>query len=92
VDAVECRNSNTKSKPNPEAYLELVKTLGVRREETILVGDHPIDGQCAANAGVPFIAVLTGDVPEATLRAAGSIEVFKDVGQMADWLENILKN
>lgn len=92
VDAVECRNSNTKSKPNPEAYLELVKALGVRREETIFVGDHPIDGQCAANAGVPFIAVLTGDVPETALRAAGSIEIFKDVGQMADWLENILKN
>ncbi len=92
VDAVECRNSNTKSKPNPEAYLKLVNALGVRRAETVFVGDHPIDGQCAANVGVPFIAVLTGDVPEATLRAAGAVEVFSDVGEMAAWLEDALKD
>lgn len=92
VDAVECRNSNAKSKPDPDAYLKLAKALGVRKEETILVGDHPIDGQCAANAGVPFIAVLTGNVPEATLKAAGAVEVFRDVGQLAAWLENALKD
>lgn len=92
VDVVECRNSKTKAKPNPEAYLKLVKALGVRKEETIFVGDHPIDGQCAANAGVPFIAVLTGDVPEKALRAAGAVEVFQDVGQMATWLSEVIRN
>lgn len=91
VDAVECRNSNTKAKPNPEAYLRLVKALGVRKEETIFVGDHPLDGQCAANAGVPFVAVRTGDVAESALRAAGSIEVFSDVNQMVAWLDAILR-
>jgi len=91
VDVVECRNSKTKAKPNPEAYLKLVKALGVRKEETIFVGDHPIDGQCAANAGVPFIAVLTGDVTEKALRAAGAVEVFRDVGQMSEWLRGILE-
>ncbi len=89
---VECRNSKTKAKPSPEAYLKLVKALGVRKEETIFVGDHPIDGQCAANAGVPFIAVLTGDVPEKALRAAGAVEVFQDVGQMATWLSEVIRN
>lgn len=90
VDEVECRNSETKSKPNPEAYLKLVAALGVRKDETIFVGDHPIDGQCAANAGVPFVSVLTGDVPEDALRKAGSVEVFEDVGRLADWLEGRL--
>jgi HAD superfamily hydrolase (TIGR01549 family) len=92
VDAVECRNSKTKAKPNPEAYLKLVKAIGVRKEETVFVGDHPIDGQCAASAGVPFIGVLTGDVPEKALRAAGAVEVFTDVGQMAEWLQDILNS
>ena len=92
VDAVECRNSRTPPKPNPEAYLKLVKALGVRREETIFVGDHPIDAQCAANAGVPFVAVETGDVPEDDLKAAGCVAVFKDVDEMADWLERVLEN
>ena len=91
VDQVECRNSETKAKPNPEAYLKLVSTLGVRKDETIFVGDHPIDGQCAANAGVPFIGVLTGDVTEDALRRAGSVEVFPDVGRLADWLDGRLE-
>jgi len=90
VDALECRNSNTKPKPDPEAYLKLVADLSVSKEQTIFVGDHPLDAQCASNAGVPFIAVRTGDVPEEILRRAGSVEVFKDVGELADWLGRTL--
>ena len=90
VDALECRNSDTKPKPNPEAYLRLVRTLGVKKEDTIFVGDHPLDAQCAANAGVPFIAVRTGDVAEDVLRRAGSVEVFQNVGELANWLERII--
>ncbi len=91
VDEVECRNSETKAKPNPEAYLKLAAALGVRKDETIFVGDHPMDGQCAANAGVPFVSVLTGDVSEEALRRAGSVEVFEDIGRLADWLEGKLE-
>ena len=90
VDALECRNSDTKPKPDPESYLKLVAELGVGKDETIFVGDHPLDAQCAANAGVPFIAVRTGDVPEEVLRRAGSIEVFADVSELADWLSRAL--
>ncbi len=90
VDQVECRNSKTKAKPNPDSYLNLVRNLGVPKEETVFVGDHPIDAQCAANAGVPFLAVLTGDVPEEALRDAGSVEVFSDVRDMMGWFENLL--
>lgn len=92
VDKIECRNSNSKAKPDPEAYLRLVANLGVRPDETLFVGDHPIDAQCASNAGVPFVAVKTGDVPEEDLRAAGSLEVFEDVGQMVDWLVSRLRD
>ena len=86
VDAIECRNSDSKPKPNPEAYLKLVRELGVDKSETVFVGDHPLDAQCAANAGVPFIAVRTGDVPDELLRKAGCVQIFRDVGEMADWL------
>jgi len=90
VDGIECRNASTKPKPDPEAYLKLALRLGVKKEETLFVGDHPIDAQCAANAGVPFVAVETGDVPEEELRKAGCMELFHDVGDMATWLERIL--
>lgn len=90
VDAVECRNSETKAKPSPESYLRLIGQLGVRKEETFFVGDHPIDAKCAANAGVPFVAVETGDVPSVDLKAAGCVAVFPDVGSMVDWFKTIL--
>lgn len=90
VDKVECRNSNTKAKPDPDSYLNLVRILGVPKEETIFVGDHPIDAQCAANAGVPFVAVRTGDVPEKDLCDAGSVEVFPDVRHMIGWFRMLL--
>jgi HAD superfamily hydrolase (TIGR01549 family) len=85
VDAIECRNSETKPKPDPEAYVRLVKALGVKKDRTLFVGDHPIDAQCARNAGVPFLAVLTGDVPEEKLREAGSVEVFATASEMEKW-------
>jgi phosphoglycolate phosphatase len=85
VDAIECRNSETKPKPDPEAYVRLVKALRVRKDQTLFVGDHPIDAQCARNAGVPFLAVLTGDVPEEKLREAGSTEVFPTASEMVEW-------
>ena len=90
VDELECRSSTTPAKPNPASYLRLVERLGVPKDQTLFVGDHPIDAQCAKNAGVPFIAVETGDVPEGDLRAAGCVEVFRDVGQMVDWFSKIL--
>ncbi len=92
VDSVECRRSHTKAKPNPEAYIRLVEALGVKREETIFIGDHPIDAACAANAGVPFVAVMTGDVPEEKLRESGSVEVFRNVADLAHWFEKALSD
>jgi phosphoglycolate phosphatase len=90
VDEVESRNSDTRAKPHPDAYLKLVSRLGVDKEETIFVGDHPIDAQCARNAGVMFVAVRTGDVPDGELEAAGSVAVFQDVGHMVEWFEKLL--
>jgi len=89
VDAVESRNSDSKPKPDPESYLRLVDALGVRKEETVFVGDHLIDAQCASNAGVPFIGVLTGDVPEDDLVRGGSVRVFRDAGQLAQWFDEL---
>lgn len=90
VDAVECRSSDVKAKPDPEQYLRLVRALGVDKRETLLVGDHPIDAKCAANTDVAFIAVGTGDVSEEVMRDAGSAEYFTDVGQLAAWFEKRL--
>jgi phosphoglycolate phosphatase len=90
VDEIEGRNSKTRPKPDPESYLKLARALGVGPEETVFVGDHPMDAQCAVNAGAAFVGVMTGDVPEKDLQEAGSMAVFPDVGQMRSWLEKHL--
>lgn len=92
VDEIGCRNSNTRPKPDPEAYVMLAHSLGVNKEDTIFVGDHPIDAKCAQNAGVAFVGVGTGDVPKEILVAAGAIAFFSDVGQMLDWLRTRLSD
>jgi phosphoglycolate phosphatase len=90
VDAIECRNSDTRPKPYPDSYLRLVAALGVDKEETLFVGDHVIDARCAANAGVPFIGVRTGDVPDQELLAAGAFIVADGVGDLMGPLARFL--
>ena len=90
VDAIECRNSHTRPKPHPDAYLRLAGALGVGKDETLFIGDHAIDAHCAANAGVPFIGVMTGDVPEQALFDAGSFAVARDVGELRAVLAPLL--
>jgi len=82
VDAIEPRNSDTRPKPHPDAYLRLIGALGVEKSETVFVGDHPIDAHCAATAGVAFVAVGTGDVPEQVMMEAGSVAYIPDVGHL----------
>lgn len=90
VDAIEPRNSQVRPKPHPDAYLRLAAKMGVRPEETVFVGDHPIDASCAARAGVAFIAVGTGDVPEGVMAEAGSAAFVADVGRILPLIESSL--
>ena len=89
VDAIESRNSETRPKPDRQAYERLVDALAVKKDETLLVGDHPIDGHCAQNAGVPFVAVRTGEVPDEALASAGAVAIFDDVMGLADFLTDV---
>jgi phosphoglycolate phosphatase len=91
VDALETRNSKLRPKPDPESYLRIVSLMGVTPDESLFVGDHTIDADCARNAGVPFVGVLSGSVPREVLLDHGSVEVFDSVGDLAPWLEESLR-
>jgi phosphoglycolate phosphatase len=56
-------------KPDPEVVEILLRDLGTRREETILVGDGVVDARTARAAGVAFCAVTWGYVPREELAA-----------------------
>lgn len=48
-------------KPAPDGILEALKRLAIDKSQAMYVGDNIVDAQAAANAGVDFAAVLTGN-------------------------------
>jgi phosphoglycolate phosphatase len=73
-------------KPNPAGTLEIMRRLGARPEDTVFVGDSPIDVATARRAGVTMVAVTWGFRPLAELRAAGAVHVVDRVSGLAPWL------
>jgi len=47
-------------KPDPSGLLLALERLGIPASDAIYVGDTTIDAEAAANAGLRFVAVLTG--------------------------------
>jgi phosphoglycolate phosphatase len=50
----------THPKPDPEGILVALKTLDVPPASAVYVGDHVVDAETAKNAGVSFVATLSG--------------------------------
>jgi phosphoglycolate phosphatase-like HAD superfamily hydrolase len=55
-------------------------------EETLIVGDSPLDVACARAHGARALAVATGRTPAAALAEAGADWVIADLGSAADCL------
>ena len=53
-------------KPHPRALLRMVEEMGLSPAETFYVGDQPTDVLTAQAADIPFFAVRSGGVPQAT--------------------------
>jgi phosphoglycolate phosphatase len=69
-DALLTRDAVTAVKPAPGHLLAALRLLGVEPQQTLMVGDHPMDVQVGRAVGTRTAAVLTG---------AGSPERFSDV-------------
>jgi HAD superfamily hydrolase (TIGR01509 family) len=68
-----------KSKPYPDIFQAALAQLDdVTPVEAIVVGDTPYDAEAAGKAGLRTIGVLCGGFPEAELRAAGCIRIYRD--------------
>jgi len=50
-------------KPHPESIEKILKTLGLKPEETVFVGDSEIDRRAARSAGVKFISYKNQEIP-----------------------------
>ncbi|MDR7254807.1 phosphoglycolate phosphatase [Nocardioides sp. BE266] len=76
----------SRSKPHPD--LIEVALAEVEAGKAVVVGDTVWDVEAAAAARVPCIALLTGGIPERTLREAGAVMVFETPRDLAETLRD----
>ncbi len=70
-DVFLARDNVTRVKPHPEHALTAARQLGIAPERCLLVGDHPMDVQCAKNAGMRSAAVGSGNIALTDLQKSG---------------------
>jgi len=88
VSVLLCRDDYPleEAKPNPMAMQRIVYRLQVLAQECILVGDNPMDFECADSSGTKFIGVLTGSTNRAKWGAIGCHNVISSVAELPSWL------
>jgi HAD superfamily hydrolase (TIGR01549 family) len=78
IDEETSADDAAKSKPHPDIFKAALDRLGVAASEALVVGDSPYDAQAARKIGLRTIGVLCGGFPEADLRKAGCIAIYRD--------------
>ncbi|MCD6538535.1 HAD-IA family hydrolase [Candidatus Bathyarchaeota archaeon] len=63
-DAILARDDVEYPKPNPAHALELLKLLNVSARDTVFIGDHLSDLECAVKSGMKFILFRRGSRTE----------------------------
>jgi HAD superfamily hydrolase (TIGR01509 family) len=86
VDEATSSSDADEGKPEPDIVVVALEKCGLAPDEVVFVGDAVWDGLATQRAGVSFIALTCGGTPEADLREAGAVEVWRDP---RDLLENL---
>jgi phosphoglycolate phosphatase len=85
-DVFVSRDSIKKVKPHPEQLTSVLKALHVAGEETVMVGDHPIDIQAGKRVGMKTIGVLTGRTKQEEFEKAGADYILGGASEVAELL------
>jgi phosphoglycolate phosphatase-like HAD superfamily hydrolase len=79
VDAAATSDDADRSKPAPDIFQAALREVApIAAAEAMVVGDSVYDAQAAARAGIGAVGLLCGGTPEARLRAAGFLAVYRD--------------
>ncbi|HAT04074.1 MAG TPA: hypothetical protein DCS29_04915 [Candidatus Magasanikbacteria bacterium] len=84
------------TKPHPRAFevaLQELAEVGIRAEQTIMVGDHPDDYYSASYQNIKFAAVLSGETKRDVFVQIG-IEhnfIFENLNNVKNIVEEVLK-
>jgi len=69
-------------KPDPAMVFLAMKKLGAKSDESLYVGDMPVDIETARNAGIAVWVVPTGSSDEETLRQAKPDKIMKSMAEL----------
>jgi HAD superfamily hydrolase (TIGR01509 family) len=85
TDVVVSSDDVERSKPFPDIFQAALEKLApITAAEAVVIGDTPYDAEAAQKAGLPTIGVLCGGFPEADLKGAGCIALYKDPQDLLD--------
>lgn len=74
-------------KPDPAAIHHLMEATGATEEETLFVGDSPVDIEAARNAGVEVVTLSHGFASETTLREAKPDHIVRNFSELLQLAE-----
>lgn len=82
IDVILGAEDVTLPKPHPQGLLRALERLQVEASRSLYVGDHPVDAEAAARAGIPFVAVRTGSSSPETWGTPAPLRIIDDAGQL----------
>lgn len=75
-----------RSKPHPDIFEAALERLALPPGRAVVVGDTPYDAEAAGKAGLRTIGLLCGGFPEADLRRAGAMAIYRDPAALLEAL------
>ena len=80
-----------RSKPHGDIFQAALDRLGqIEPTQLLVIGDTPYDAEAAGKVGLRTVGVLCGGFPEAQLRAAGCVAVYRDPADLLANLDELL--
>lgn len=74
-------------KPHPDMLETLIRSLGVARERTLMIGDTTHDLQMAASAGVHAVGLTYGAHPREELERLAPLACVGSFAELMGWLK-----
>lgn len=85
-DIVRGACDNIPLKPSPDGLSTIIRELGFKKDEAVMIGDTKVDIATGANAGVQTIGVLWGFRDRAELEAAKANYIIKHPSEILNCL------
>lgn len=76
-------------KPSPEPLREMLRRLEIEKDQCCYVGDSVLDIRMSRSAGVPVVAVATGENSKAELKEAGADSILSSLKELEPTLGSL---